>query len=90
MDIFTGGFRCGHTPGRQEYNVVKVNGQGKHQDRLFKLTVDSLMNISGSDIRHEICFAGIDDVKPDEKQAGILWMKYKSEPMLMAMSIKSL
>jgi len=80
LDIFSGGFRSGHVQGRQEYNVVKVNGVGKHQDRVFKLTVDSLMNISGSDIRHEMCFAGIDDVKPDDKTPGIVWMKYKSEP----------
>lgn len=58
---------------------MKVNGAGKHQDRVFKLTVDSLMNVSGSDIRHEMCFAGIDEVKPDTATNGVVWLKYKSE-----------
>lgn len=58
---------------------MKVNGAGKHQDRVFKLTVDSLMNVSGSDIRHEMCFAGIDEVKLDTAANGVVWLKYKSE-----------
>ena len=59
---------------------MKVNAAGKHQERVFKLTVDSLMNVSGAEIRHEMCFAGIEDVKHDATASGTVWIKYKSEP----------
>jgi len=79
QDLFASAFRCGYSPGRQEFQVVKVNRVGKRQERTFKLTVDSLMNIANSEIRHEMCFAGIDSVKADEKEKNLVWLKYKSE-----------
>ena len=79
QDLFASGFRCGYSPGRQEFKVVKVNRAGKRQERVFKLTVDSLMNVSGAEIRHEMCFAGIEGVKADTDDKNVVWLKYKSE-----------
>jgi len=79
QDLFASAFRCGYTPGRQEFKVVKVNRVGKRQERIFKLTVDSLMNIANNEIRHEMCFAGIDTVKADPSVKNLVWLKYKSE-----------
>jgi len=81
QDLFASAFRCGYTPGRQEFKVVKVNRVGKRQERIFKLTVDSLMNIANNEIRHEMCFAGIDGVKEDPTEKNLVWLKYKSETL---------
>jgi len=81
QDLFASAFRCGYSPGRQEFKVVKVNRVGKRQERTFKLTVDSLMNIANNEIRHEMCFAGIDSVKADQTEKNLVWVKYKSETL---------
>ena len=81
QDLYASAFRCGYSSGRQEYKVVKVNRVGKHQERVFKLTVDSLMNVANNEIRHEMCFAGIDEVKADQTDKNVVWLKYKSETL---------
>ena len=81
QDLYASAFRCGYSSGRQEFKVVKVNRVGKHQERVFKLTVDSLMNVANNEIRHEMCFAGIDEVKADQTDKNVVWLKYKSETL---------
>ena len=78
-DIFSGGFKLGQGATRQEFSVVKINKAGKRQERKFKITVDSLMNVAGGDIRHEISFAGIEDVKYDPAEPDAVLVKYKAE-----------
>ncbi|GAM27119.1 hypothetical protein SAMD00019534_102940 [Acytostelium subglobosum LB1] len=63
-----------------EYKVIKVNKAGKHQERTFKLTIDSLLNLDQKSIKSENSFAGIDEVALDFENQDIVWMKYKSEP----------
>ena len=78
-DIFSGGFKLGQGATQQEFSVVKINKAGKRQERKFKITVDSLMNVAGGDIRHEISFAGIEDVQYDPADPEVVLIKYKAE-----------
>jgi len=79
LDLFASGFRCGYAAGKQEFEVVKVNKVGKQQKRVFKLTTDSLMNVDGDEIKHEMPFAGIEGVYPDPNNPDTVWLKYKAE-----------
>ena len=49
MNIFKTGFNRINLP--QEFKVVKVNKRGRHQDRTFKLTCDSLLNLDANNIK---------------------------------------
>ncbi|EFA77182.1 Ras GTPase activation domain-containing protein [Heterostelium album PN500] len=94
QDIFEAGFKVGlakypnsqpssfgHSgPLPTEYRVIKVNNAGKHQERIFKLTIDSLLNLDQQRIKSENSFAGIEEVALDFENQDIVWMKYKSEP----------
>eukprot|EP01133_Synstelium_polycarpum_P007691 gene7691-9003_t len=75
----TSTFTAGHTL-PTEYRVIKVNNAGKHQERVFKLTIDSLLNLDQQRIKSENSFAGIEEVVLDFENSDIVWMKYKSEP----------
>ncbi|GAM26558.1 hypothetical protein SAMD00019534_097330 [Acytostelium subglobosum LB1] len=94
QDIFEAGFKVGLAkypppnssfghlgyPLPTEYRVIKVNNAGKHQERTFKLTIDSLLNLDQQRIKSENSFAGIDEVALDFENQDIVWLKYKSEP----------
>jgi hypothetical protein len=56
-----------------------VNSKGKHQERLFKLTIDSLLNLDDSKIKTEISFSGIEEVTPDREYPEVIWLKFKAE-----------
>jgi len=62
-----------------EYKVVKVNQAGKHQERLFKLTIDSLLNLDHGQVKSETSFAGIEEVTLDPSDPDVVWLKLKSE-----------
>jgi hypothetical protein len=47
-----------------EFRVTKLNRSGKPQERVFKITCDSILNLDASKIRSEIGFAGIEGVDP--------------------------
>eukprot|EP01112_Ceratiomyxa_fruticulosa_P016885 TRINITY_DN5161_c0_g1_i1.p1 TRINITY_DN5161_c0_g1~~TRINITY_DN5161_c0_g1_i1.p1 ORF type:complete len:931 (-),score=175.29 TRINITY_DN5161_c0_g1_i1:271-3063(-) len=79
QDFFESGFKTNFMKVRQEYRVVKVNQVGKHQERTFKLTCDSLLNLSDNKIQSETSFAGIEGVHLDG-DPDIIWMKLKAEP----------
>jgi len=79
LDIFRTGFSSAGGSIAQEFRVVKINKRGRHQDRIFKLTCDSLLNLDSSHIKSEISFAGIDSVEQDETQAQVLFLQYKAE-----------
>ncbi|KAH3760372.1 rasGTPase-activating protein [Pelomyxa schiedti] len=66
-------------PQPQEYDVVKVNKAGKHQDRTFKITVDSLMNVAEQQIKTELSFAGIENVILDASSPDTLLLKLRAE-----------
>ena len=82
-DIIEDIFRCGYLlkddsqalP--QEYRVTKINRVGKHQERLFKLTIDSLLNINDHKILNEMSFSGIEQVALDPKDKDLITLKYK-------------
>jgi hypothetical protein len=65
-DIFASGYYLENFKGQQEFHIVKVNKVGKRQERTFKFTCDSLLNLDDQKIKTEISFAGIDQIKPDE------------------------
>ena len=57
--------------------MVKVNTNGKRQQRLFKLTCDSLLNIANNKIKTEISFAGIQSVCLDPTTDNAVLLHYK-------------
>ena len=61
------------------YRVIKINQAGKHQNRTFRLTTDSLLNLDGSTIRTEVAFSGIESVRLDAARRDRLYLKYKAE-----------
>jgi len=63
----------------QDFNVVKVNQAGKHQERVFKLTIDSLLNLDHNTIKSETSFAGMEEAVLDPNDPDVLWMKLKAE-----------
>ncbi|KAF2074015.1 hypothetical protein CYY_004666 [Polysphondylium violaceum] len=83
QDIFETGFKMGLRKSSKnlptEYKVIKVNGAGKHQERIFKLTIDSLLNLDQQRIKSENSFAGIEEVVLDTEVEDVVWIKYKSE-----------
>jgi len=83
QDIFETGFKMGLRKSSKnlptEYKVIKVNGAGKHQERIFKLTIDSLLNLDQQRIKSENSFAGIEEVVLDTDVEDVVWIKYKSE-----------
>lgn len=79
LDIFRTGFSSAGGHLSQEFRVVKINKRGRHQDRTFKLTCDSLLNLDSSSIKSEISFAGIDSVTQDEAQPQVLYLQFKAE-----------
>ncbi|KAN0025304.1 hypothetical protein ACTFIU_003564 [Dictyostelium citrinum] len=85
QDIFETGFKMGLQSKSTkslptEYKVIKVNNVGKHQERIFKLTIDSLLNLDQQRIKSENSFAGIEEVILDPHDDDIVWLKFKSEP----------
>ncbi|KAN0039792.1 hypothetical protein ACTA71_007029 [Dictyostelium dimigraforme] len=85
QDIFETGFKMGLQSKSTkslptEYRVIKVNNVGKHQERIFKLTIDSLLNLDQQRIKSENSFAGIEEVILDPHDDDIVWLKFKSEP----------
>eukprot|EP00727_Mastigamoeba_balamuthi_P010622 m51a1_g6182 hypothetical protein (799) ;mRNA; f:35434-38521 len=79
-DIFTCGFKKAQQKLPQEFPVVKVNRAGKAQERLFKLTIDSVMNLDNQQrIKTEVSFAGIEEVRVDPTLQDVLWLKYKAD-----------
>eukprot|EP01097_Dermamoeba_algensis_P012157 TRINITY_DN997_c0_g1_i7.p1 TRINITY_DN997_c0_g1~~TRINITY_DN997_c0_g1_i7.p1 ORF type:complete len:642 (+),score=119.86 TRINITY_DN997_c0_g1_i7:610-2535(+) len=78
--IFMCGFKYDTINFSTEFKVVKVNHAGKRQDRIFKLTTDSLLNCDESKIQSEISFSGIEEVSLDQDNPNdVLWLKFKSE-----------
>lgn len=78
-DVFEAAYRAQRIVDPLEYKVVKVNEVGKHQDRTFKLTCDSLLNLDGNRIRTEISFVGIRQVDCDKNDGRIMWLQLKIE-----------
>jgi len=78
-DVFEAAYRAQKITEALEYKVVKVNDVGKHQDRTFKLTCDSLLNLDGTRIRTEISFIGIKSVDCDKYDPKVLWLQLKIE-----------
>ena len=76
-DLFAVCARRSRTRRALAFRVVKVNQAGKKQDRTFRLTVDSLLNLDGQTIRTEVAFSGIESVRC--AGTGQLYLKYKSE-----------
>ncbi|KYQ92202.1 Ras GTPase activation domain-containing protein [Tieghemostelium lacteum] len=89
QDIFETGFKMGlariaqhqlqRPPLPTEFKVIKVNNAGKHQERIFKLTIDSLLNLDQQSIKSENSFAGIEEVHCDQEVKDVVWIKFKSE-----------
>jgi len=80
QDFFRVGFSSfGKQQQQQEWRVVKVNLSGKRQQRLFKLTCDSLLNISNNKIKTEISFAGISSVCLDSSLENAILLRFKGE-----------
>ncbi|EGC34955.1 hypothetical protein DICPUDRAFT_79326 [Dictyostelium purpureum] len=84
QDIFETGFKMGLSSRSAkslptEYKVIKVNNVGKHQERIFKLTIDSLLNLDQQRIKSENSFAGIEEVTLDKDEDDVVWIKFKSE-----------
>lgn len=78
-DIFEAAFHAATLRSPQQYRVIKVNGVGKHQERIFKFTCDSLLNLDGHKVRTEISYAGIKDVSIDKHNSETLYIQLKSE-----------
>eukprot|EP00164_Ancoracysta_twista_P011249 GFYU01017277.1.p1 GENE.GFYU01017277.1~~GFYU01017277.1.p1 ORF type:complete len:997 (+),score=255.84 GFYU01017277.1:467-3457(+) len=67
-------------PQRNAFEVVKVNQRGKKQERIAKLTVDSIMNIKGHKVQSEVQYAGVEKVIPDPvNPAEAIILKMKNE-----------
>jgi hypothetical protein len=86
IDIFSAGFalecRAAATRAQPEYRVVKYNPQQKPQERVFKFTCDSLMNLDPTSrkIKSEIPFAGISSVSLDaDRPNDVMWLHFKAE-----------
>lgn len=56
--------------------VVKLEGT-KRQERICKLTADSVLVLEGNKIKKETHYAGLERVWLDAADATLLWMKYK-------------
>jgi hypothetical protein len=80
-DIFASGYYLENFKGQQEFHIVKVNKVGKRQERTFKFTCDSLLNLDDQKIKTEISFAGIDQIKPDESDDKNIIFKSKVRPI---------
>ena len=78
-DVFEAAYRAQGLMDPLQYKVVKVNEVGKHQDRTFKITCDSLLNLDGNRIRTEISFVGIKQVDCDKNDPRVLWIQLKIE-----------
>jgi hypothetical protein len=79
-DIFTVCFNREYIKYAGEYKVVKVNKVGRHQERTFKFTCDSMLNLDNNKIKTEISFAGIEYIKEDPNDDRVIYVKYKLEP----------
>lgn len=64
-----------------EFKVTKVNQAGKHQERIFRLTIDSLLNLANNQIKSETSFAGIDSISMDQSEPDVAWLKLKVRKM---------
>jgi len=79
QDIFETGFKTHWMKPPPDFSVIKVNQAGKHQERTFKLTIDSLLNLDHSSVKSETSFAGMEEVTLDPTDNDVLWMKLKAE-----------
>ena len=77
QDIYEASFTHSLSLLPQDFRVTKVNQMGKHQERLFLLTCDSLLNINNSKIKSEISFAGIESSSLDQSDEKVVWLKFK-------------
>lgn len=64
------------------YKVVKVNAHGKHQDRLVKFTLDSLLNLDpkGTKILNDKLLATIDEISVANQRSLEIYMRFKQPP----------
>jgi hypothetical protein len=63
----------------QEYHVVKINSVNKQQQRVWKITTDSIMNLDANKIKTEFSFGGIEEINIDKDDERLIWLKFKSE-----------
>eukprot|EP01094_Clydonella_sp_ATCC50884_P024242 TRINITY_DN6022_c0_g1_i1.p1 TRINITY_DN6022_c0_g1~~TRINITY_DN6022_c0_g1_i1.p1 ORF type:complete len:712 (+),score=114.76 TRINITY_DN6022_c0_g1_i1:115-2250(+) len=66
-----------HPDAKHEYHVVKVNQRGRHQDRIFVITCDSLLNLDKRIIKSEHSFAGIEEIVESKDAPGTFLLKFK-------------
>jgi len=62
----------------QAFKVIKVNKAGRRQQRIMKLTTDSILNLNGNTICTEIHFAGLERIWLDAEHSDTFWIKYKA------------
>lgn len=79
QDIYEMSFKNHWMKPAPEFKVTKVNQAGKHQERVFRLTIDSLLNLSNNQIKSETSFAGIEGVFMDPVEPDTAWLKLKAE-----------
>eukprot|EP00026_Physarum_polycephalum_P009383 Phypoly_transcript_09505.p1 GENE.Phypoly_transcript_09505~~Phypoly_transcript_09505.p1 ORF type:complete len:415 (+),score=83.28 Phypoly_transcript_09505:95-1246(+) len=79
QDIYEMSFKNHWMKPPPEFKVTKVNQAGKHQERVFKLTIDSLLNLNNNQIKSETSFAGIEGVFMDPVEPDTAWIKLKAE-----------
>lgn len=78
-DFFQTVFTAATTTVPLQYKIVKVNEVGKKQDRTFKLTLDSVLNLDGTKIRTELAFAGFEMIKKDPSNKRQIVLKMKNQ-----------
>jgi len=80
QDIFKAAFYKDDIQYKQNFKLIKVNNVGKHQQRTWRFTCDSLLNVDINDkIKSEIPFAGIEDVSCEPYDKTVLWIKFKAK-----------
>jgi hypothetical protein len=79
QDIYEMSFKNHWMKPPPEFKVTKVNQAGKHQERVFRLTIDSLLNLANNQIKSETSFAGIEGVFMDPVEPDTAWLKLKAE-----------
>lgn len=78
-DVFEAAYQAQKIKNSLEYNVIKINQVGKSQERTFKLTCDSLLNLYGKKIKTEISYLGINSIEMDKNDVQVLWLQLKNE-----------
>jgi hypothetical protein len=78
-DFFLTAFTAATIDGPLEYKIVKVNQAGKKQERTFKFTIDSVLNLDDNKIRTELSYAGFEYAKKDPANSRHVIMKMKNQ-----------